>query len=580
MKFSKIISITLIIIMLLYIVLSSFEGIGNVSYAAGLTSIEEAEKLAPGITGLVNNLRKAHPNYNFQFYNTGIDWNEAILREYQGHGASPKNLFNVSDKYSGMWYCPVCGTKSYDNGSLCCASMDALRYMMDPRNSITEDSVFQFKSLETPDVTYEDVVRVIAGTFLDHEECARAVVEASQKYNINGYYLVAKMLTEHGKNGSTLSKGVVVNGVTYYNFFNIGAYGNDVNTIIANGGNYAAQHGWNSKAASIIGGAEFAKSSYVGKGQNTCYYQKFNVVNAQSGLFSHQYAQNILAAENEGSKLRANYIINGQVTGNHTFIIPLYTNMPQTAQGRPSTATQNRISYETAVVTANGGLKVRSRQDINSAHIGSIPQNTGVKVLIRAANQNNGYYWDLVIADSTGLCGYVARNYIRKTGEGSNAGSASSSEYVPSNPSQTPTTPTMPTKPTSPTTPTQVDGTTLKIENNIVKVSAKMTITDLKTKYPNAEVKDGANGKLGTCSKVNIDGKDYDVIKKGDVNGDGDVNILDSVAIINHIKETAKINNVAKLDAAQVKGEGSITITDVVALLNYIKGSTSDLKIK
>ena len=47
MKFSKIISITLIIIMLLYIVLSSFEGIGNVSYAAGLTSIEEAEKLAP-----------------------------------------------------------------------------------------------------------------------------------------------------------------------------------------------------------------------------------------------------------------------------------------------------------------------------------------------------------------------------------------------------------------------------------------------------------------------------------------------------------------------------------------------------
>jgi len=563
--------------MLLYIVLSSFEGLGNISYAGQNISIEEAERMAPGITSLVNNLRNAHPNYNFQFYNTGIDWNEAILREYQGHGASPKNLFNTSNSYSGMWYCPVCGTKNYDNGSLCCASMDALRYMMDPRNSITENSVFQFKSLEAPDVTYEDVVRVIAGTFLDHEECARAVVEASQKYNINGYYLVAKMLTEHGKNGSTLSNGVQVNGVTYYNFFNIGAYGNGVQAIITNGANYAASKGWNSKAASIIGGAEFAKSSYVGKGQNTCYYQKFNVVNTESGLFSHQYAQNILAAENEGSKLRANYIINGQVTGNHTFIIPLYSNMPQTAQARPSTATQNRISYETAVVTANGGLKVRSRQDINSAHIGSIPQNTGVKVLIRAASQNNGYYWDLVIADSSGLCGYVARNYIRKTGEGSNAGSSSPTEYVPSNPTPTPN-PSNPTNP-KPSTPTEVNETTLRIVNESLQVSANMTLADLKVKYPNAVVKDG-NDKLGTCSKVTIDGKDYDVMKKGDVNGDGDVNILDTVAILNHIKETNKITNVAKLEAAKIKCEGSITVTDVVALLNYIKETTADLKIK
>lgn len=579
MKFSKIISITLIIVMSLYIVLSSFEGLGSVSYAGQYISIEEAEKLSPGITGLVNNLKSSHPNYNFQFYNTGIDWNEAILREYQGHGASPRNLFNVSDKYSGMWYCPVCGTKSYDNGSLCCASMDALRYMMDARNSITEDSIFQFKSLEAPDVTYEDVVRVIAGTFLDHEECARAVVEASQKYNINGYYLVAKMLTEHGKNGSTLSNGVQVNGATYYNFFNIGAYGNDTPSIINNGANYAAQHGWNSKAASIIGGAEFVKASYVGKGQNTCYYQKFNVVNSESGLFSHQYAQNILAAENEGNKLRANYIINGQVTGNHTFIIPLYTNMPQTTSARPSTSTQNRITYETAVVTANGGLKVRSRQDINSAHIGSIPQNTGVKVLIRAASQNNGYYWDLVIADSTGLCGYVAREYIRKTGEGSNSGSASANEYVPSNPSTT----NPSTTPSKPTTPTQVDETTLKIDNDILKVSAKMTPNDVKQKYPNAVVTDefgNPSDKIGTCSKVTINGTTYNVVKKGDVNGDGDVNVLDSVAIINHIKETHKITNVAKLEAAKVKCENSITVTDVVALLNYIKETTPDIKIK
>ena len=119
----------------------------------------------------------------------------------------------------------------------------------------------------------------------------------------------------------------------------------------------------------------------------------------------------------------------------------------------------------------------------------------------------------------------------------------------------------------------------MRIVNESLQVSANMTLADLKVKYPNAVVKDG-NDKLGTCSKVTIDGKDYDVMKKGDVNGDGDVNILDTVAILNHIKETNKITNVAKLEAAKIKCEGSITVTDVVALLNYIKETTADLKIK
>lgn len=429
MKLRRIVSITLILIMSLYIILSTFEGLGNIVNAGQYVSISDAERMCPGISGMVNNLKNAHSNYNFQFYNTGIDWNEAIIREYQGHGASPKNLFNVGEKYSGMWFCPVCGTKSYDNGSLRCASMEALKYMMDPRNSISDLSVFQFKSLESPDVSYDDVVRVIAGTFLDHEECARAIVEASQAYNINGYYLVAKMLTEHGKNGSTLSNGVVKNGVTYYNFFNIGAYGNSTSAIITNGTNKAAEEGWTSKRLSILGGAKFCKEEYIGRGQNTCYYQKFNVVHEPS-LFSHQYAQSILSAEIEGEKLRRNYTINGQITGNHTFIIPLYTNMPVTAQSRPSTATVNSITYDIAKVTANGGLKVRSRQDITSAHIGSIAQGVKVKVLSRGNVQSGGYYWDLVIADGTGLTGYVARNFIQTIGQGSNSGSSTPNEYI------------------------------------------------------------------------------------------------------------------------------------------------------
>ena len=221
MKLLKKISIILILSIIIYII---FIVTSNKSYAANYISLEEAERMMPGVAWLTNNLKASHPNYNFQFYNTGLDWNNVILREYQGHGHSPSNLFNFGEKYSGMWYCPVCGTKVYDNGSLSCASQDAIRYMMDPRNSLTEESLFQFKSLDAADASYDDIARACSGTFLNNGECVQAILEASQAYNVNAFYLVAKIITEQGKNGTTLSNGVVVNGGVYNTLFNIGAY--------------------------------------------------------------------------------------------------------------------------------------------------------------------------------------------------------------------------------------------------------------------------------------------------------------------------------------------------------------------
>lgn len=566
MKLNKIISISLILIMSFYILLSCFEGLGNTVLAGQYISIEEAEKICPGISGLVNSLKNSHSGYNFQFYYTGIDWSEALLREYQGHGdpaqnVSPKNLFSPSEKYSGMWYCPICASKHFDN-NLSCASREAIAYMMDPRNSITEDSVFQFKSLETADAGYDDIARVVAGTFLNDAECINAIVEASTTFNVNAYYLVAKMLTEHGTGGSTLSAGINVNGIVYYNFFNIGAYGNSTQAIIESGRDYAVNNGWNTKRLSILGGAQIVKDSYIGKGQNTCYYQKFNVVNEQSGLFSHQYAQNVLAAENEGRKFKSYYTINGQVTSSHTFIIPLYANMPQTAQARPSTSTVNSVGYETAVVTANGGLKVRSGQSINSTQIGSIAQNATVKVLIRASAPYDGYYWDLVVSDVTGVYGYVARNYITKTGEGSSSGSATQNEYYEQ---------------------TTAEGETLKVKGSNFETAANATTQDILNQYPKAVITDkngNVTNNICTGYTISIDGVSYSLVKKGDVNGDGSSNILDAVVVINHVNEKQLISGDTYIEAARIKGNDDITVMDIVALINYINENVDDIKIK
>ena len=67
--------------------------------------------------------------------------------------------------------------------------------MMDPRNSINDSDVFQFKDLEGSDVSYDDIARVVAnyGPYLNNQEAIQAIVDASIQYNVNGYFLVAKI---------------------------------------------------------------------------------------------------------------------------------------------------------------------------------------------------------------------------------------------------------------------------------------------------------------------------------------------------------------------------------------------------
>lgn len=577
MKYFNKNTLILIFSLIIYVLLTGIYGLANKAYATGYLSLEEAEKKLPGVTSLVNSLKANHSNYNFQFYDTGLDWETTILREYQGHGHSPTNLFNFGTNYSGMWYCPVCGTKVYDNGSLSCASKEAIKYMMDPRNSLTEDSVFQFKNLEIADASYDDIARACIGTFLNNGECVGAILEASQANNINAFYLVAKILTEQGTNGSTLSNGVNVNGTTYYNLFNIGAFGNKTE-IISNGANYAASQGWDSRRASILGGAQTVNNNYIGKGQNTCYYQKYNVVNVLSGLYSHQYAQNILAAENEGRKFKSYYTVNGSIVGNHTFIIPLYNGMPNTAVSRPSTVIKNSITYETGIITANIGVKVRCGEGTGAEQIGSIAKNATVKIISRGVNKVNEYYWDLVISDNTGIYGYVARDFIATTGSGSNAGANSDSEYngnTSNSGEQNGTTPNIPNDDT--------EGSKMKISGDALLLSAGCTLDDVKKDYPYIVILDtsgAVTARLGTGYMVLINGGSYKLVKKGDVNGDGDIDVSDVIVMLNHIKKKNIITDNAKLEAASVSGEIEITVTDVVKELNYIKRLLKDILVK
>lgn len=531
------------------------------------------DNIYPGYKNLIKDMQAKHSNYTFLLYYTGLDWNEVLTAEYQGHGRSPKNLFQIGNKYNGMWVCPVCGTAKYDNGTWCCSSLEALSYMMDPRNSINDSDVFQFKDLEGSDVTYNDIARVVSGygSFINNSEAIQAIVDASATYNINGYFLVAKIINEHGKNGSILSNGQGYNGqfVGVYNYFNIGSTGNGAANIIRNGLTYAQNHGWTSIRASIFGGTEVVKNSYMDTySQNTFYYQKFNV-SGRSTLASHQYQQNIMAAQSQGSSLKAYY--SGSATPKEfVFIIPLYKNMPKVAAVRPDVTKPNTITYENGVIkNISTSLTIRAAGRKSGIAIGKLVNDEAVKIIKRANAPVDGYFWDTIIS-SDGVYGYAARNpggqdCIISTGSGGSSSGSAEDKPIPE------------PDPKPDDKPADTIEGNAKINGSNFEMLPNVNYDTIKKSYENAIIKDRSgnevkSGNLGTGYKVTINETTYTIVKKGDVNGDTSISILDAVAMLNAVKGTKVLENEYKA-AAMVKNNDNFNITDVVLLLNYIKGT-------
>ncbi len=78
---------------------------------------------------------------------------------------------------------------------------------------------------------------------------------------------------------------------------------------------------------SIIGGAKIIGKNYINRGQDTIYYEKFDMVSP----YWHQYMTNILAARSES--ITASKAYSDEIKENTAliFTIPVYENMPESA---------------------------------------------------------------------------------------------------------------------------------------------------------------------------------------------------------------------------------------------------------
>lgn len=289
-------------------------------------------------------LHNLFPGWRFETVNTGIEWEDAVEAEY----VVQRNLVENDSAFSWKslraedfnW---TSGEWIGHDGSWVGASKEAISYYLDPRNFLTADSrILQFESLKYEEgvQTAEGVEAILSGSFMAGGDYAGWFVEAGKEANVSPYLLASRVIQEVGKNGSSTTSGTYAGYEGYYNFFNFGAAANaDGSGAVENAMKYAKEKGWDSPQKALTGGAKLIGANYVAKGQNTFYFQKFNVVNTESGLYSHQYMQNLSAASTEGASLKK--IHTDWENSVITFRIPVYQNMPGEAAELPVQVTNN-----------------------------------------------------------------------------------------------------------------------------------------------------------------------------------------------------------------------------------------------
>ena len=214
---------------------------------------EESKKL---IEPYVEALKAKHPNWTFEYFNTGIEWSDVIREEmkisrslvpyasdltyiYQkdengndildedgnkiiiDYVVNRYSSFFVKGVDTGSWYrTPTCWMSPEVNGAFnweknkwvlysgtwVQASEEAVKYMVDPRNWITEENVFSFEKLSfNPNIhTYSVLKSIMEETFMDcdyayvqgtdNKTYADVLLEAGEKYNISPIYLCSKIL--------------------------------------------------------------------------------------------------------------------------------------------------------------------------------------------------------------------------------------------------------------------------------------------------------------------------------------------------------------------------------------------------
>ena len=383
-------------------------------------------------------LSKNHPNWEFIPLYTNLDWNYVISEETK----FGKNLVPIN--YSDNWKNKTPGQYNVEiDAGWVDSSKEAVMYLMDPRNFLNEVRIFQFEELSYNSSTnnIEGIEKILYGTefynkkvsylnssgesILTSSKYSDLILKASKTSYVSSYHIASRIKQEVGPFLSHKSISGDVSGYKgLYNFYNIGATSSSEPLgAIKNGLRYARDGNgasestkkkylipWNTKEKSITGGAIFIGSSYINKGQNTIYLQKFDVYDKTGdGLFWHQYMTNVLAPYSESKSIYNGYSKMGMLDNSLSFIIPIYNNMPDIMQESPSINQKDFVSDNTKVYSTGNNVNIRTGPSTSYEIITKVNLNEKM-TRIKKGKQSNDK-WDKVILEN-GIIGYISSNYV------------------------------------------------------------------------------------------------------------------------------------------------------------------------
>lgn len=386
-------------------------------------------------------LQKKHPNWTFTSLYTQIYWNDAINNE----NVFGRNLIQKS--YSDRWKNTNIGQYNIEvDGNWVDCSRQAIEFAMDPRNFLNETRIFQFENLSSnyTNNTRNSIEKILYGTEMHYNKVnyldaygnriytdkyySDLIVDASRVSGVSGFHLASRIKQEIGPFLSHKSVSGDVEGYRgLYNFYNIGATSSVGQLEAIKKGLQYAMDGkgasmelrnkylipWDTKAKAITGGAIFIGSSYINRGQNSIYTQKFHIIDDLGGsLFWHQYMTNVLAAYSESKLTFTGYRENNLIDEQINFIIPIYLDMPEIMIESPSIDPANYIQDNTRV-TANVSTSLNVRSGPGTSYETITRVNSQERMTRISKGTGSGELWDRVILEN-GIIGYVFDYYLQE----------------------------------------------------------------------------------------------------------------------------------------------------------------------
>ncbi len=538
-------------------------------YAQHLRDIGFPESYIPNLVAL----HEKYPQWVFEPVKTGLDWNTVISKQSVNGRNLVQNTTDDAKKSTsiGAYDWNTNTWTIYDGSSWVAAHPDYIAYCMDPRNFLSETNIFQFEGLSyRASQNLSGVQSILNGTFMMNNvtdadgttlNYAQAFVDIGKEVGVSPYHLASRVRQEQGVGTSALISGNYNGYKGFFNYFNVRAYGVTSAQVIENGLAYAKQQGWNTRYKSLLGGAQMLAKNYISVGQDTLYFQKFNVVN-YSNLYGHQYMTNVTAAITEGQKMG-----NGYADKNQAFVfrIPVYTNMPETpvkftASGNPNNYLKSlSVGGLSLTPTFKGETTSYSmvvNSDISSVTVLASP--VASTSIVSGVGTHNLSIGDNVIkvnckSKSGSIRTYtinIARLAPSETTDGKV--SINSSKY-------------------------KIDSVITGVEPGTTAETllAGITASSGTLKVLNAAGEEHT-GVVGTGDKVVVyeEGNlmaTYDVVIYGDVNGDGIIKVNDLFAINRHVLGKIALKDVY-LTAGDVNRDGVVKVNDVFALNRHILG--------